>query len=85
MILLFAVAGWIVVLSLVAGLCTAARVGDAMQPQHGPAPAGRTRSPLPTWEPIEDRKVATRATVCAESSVEVGQRDVAAQREVVAA
>jgi hypothetical protein len=60
MILLLVVAAWILVLSLVAGLCVAARAGDLAQLAHAPGPAGRERTES-AWEPAEHLEIAARA------------------------
>ncbi len=61
MILLPVVAAWVLVLSLVAGLCVAARAGDLAQLAYTPAPAVRGRLDSPVWEPAEQAEVAVHA------------------------
>jgi hypothetical protein len=60
MILLLVVAAWILVLSLLAGLCAVARAGDLAQLAHAPGPAGRERTESP-WEQSEHLEIAARA------------------------
>jgi hypothetical protein len=57
MILMFAVTAWILVLSLVTGLCAAARMGDLAQL----VPAGRGRRQPTGWEPFEHVEISARA------------------------
>ena len=63
MILLLVIASWILVLSLVAGLCGAARVGDLAQLAHTSAAGGWARTEPPTWEPLEHLEISTHANL----------------------
>jgi hypothetical protein len=63
MILLLVIAAWILVLSLVAGLCGAARVGDLAQVAHSPAASGWARTEPPKWEPLEHREISAHANL----------------------
>ncbi len=58
MILLLVIAAWILVLSLVAGLCAAARVGDNAQLARASATGARRRAESPAWEPLEHLEIA---------------------------
>jgi hypothetical protein len=58
MILLLVIAAWILVLSLVTGLCAVARAGDSAQPTHAPASAGWGRVQSLAWEPAEHLEIA---------------------------
>jgi hypothetical protein len=69
MLPLLGLAIWIVVLALVAGLCAAARVGDAaLQERDSRAADGWDTSPAPPIT-ISARASATRASADSESSV----------------
>ena len=57
MILSLAVIAWIVLLSLVAGLCAAARAGDLAQP----ASARRARRKPTGWESFERAEIVAHA------------------------
>lgn len=61
MIILLIIAAWIVVFSLVAGLCAAARVGDAelLTRAYAPTAAGQVQ-PL-AWEPAQHVEIYARA------------------------
>jgi len=61
MILLLVIAAWVLVLSLIVGLCAAARVGDLAQLAHASATGGRGRTESPAWEPFEHMDIAARA------------------------
>jgi hypothetical protein len=63
MIVLLLIAAWIVVLSLVMGLCAAARVGDVAQLTHASAPAGRVHAEPAAWESSGHLEIAVRANV----------------------
>jgi hypothetical protein len=77
MIILLAAVAWIVLLSLVAGLCIAARVGDSARLQQEPAGAAMPESHA--WELREHLEIAARAGFRPGRSVESGaslpQRD----------
>lgn len=59
MILVFAVAAWILVISLVAGLCAAAHAGDLAQ--LAPAPAGRGATQPTEWQQFERVEITAHA------------------------
>jgi hypothetical protein len=80
MIFLIAVAAWIFALSLVAGLCAAARKGDSTRLAPEVAPIARGRS---MWEPGERAEIGVRPGVRAGRPAEAGVP--AAQRDGVAA
>jgi hypothetical protein len=72
MILLLVVAAWMLTVSLVAGLCVAARAGDtqlARRPTpagrgrvaHGSAPAARGRVASALWQPDGRLNIGARA------------------------
>jgi hypothetical protein len=63
MILLLVIAAWILVLSLVVGLCRTARLGDLAQLAHGAAAGGWARTEAPKWEPLEHREIAAHANL----------------------
>jgi hypothetical protein len=76
MILLFIIAAWIVVLSLIAGLCAAARVGDREPLTRAYAPVGSGQGqgsgqaePL-VWEPAEHGEIAAHANARAQHSAQ---------------
>jgi hypothetical protein len=79
MIFLLAAVAWILVLLLVAGLCAAARVGDARRLAYDPAAAGWTRSESHARGPLEHLEIAARAGLrpsrSAESGASLTQRD----------
>jgi hypothetical protein len=70
MILLLVIAAWILVLSLVTGLCAAARAGDLAQ--LATAPAGRGRREVALWEPLEHLEISARANARPVRSAESG-------------
>lgn len=59
MTLLLAIAAWLLVLWLIAGLCTAARLGD----RDLPRPAGWGRAEQPVWE-MEHVVFSAHAGIC---------------------
>jgi hypothetical protein len=61
MILLLVIATWIVALSLVVGLCVAARVGDLQPLRRTSGAAGSEYPQLPIWEPAPHQQVAAYA------------------------
>jgi len=61
MILLLIIASWTVVLSLVAGLCVAARVGDLERPTRVYAPVRPGQAEPLAWEPTDDAEISARA------------------------
>jgi|GEM_PF-2371143 hypothetical protein len=63
MILLLVIAAWILVLSLVAGLCGAARMGDLAQLAHPSAAGGWASAEPATWEPLVHLEISARASV----------------------
>jgi hypothetical protein len=63
MILLLVIAAWILALSLVAGLCAAARTGDLAQLTHAPASSGWGRVRPLAWEPAEHQEILVHAEV----------------------
>jgi hypothetical protein len=63
MILLLAIAAWILALSLVMGLCAAARTGDIAQLTRAPASSGWGRVRPLAWEPAEHREILAHADV----------------------
>ena len=64
MILLLVIAAWIVALSLVVGLCVAARVGDLQPLRRSTGGAAGSEHPqLPIWEPVPHQRVAAYAKV----------------------
>lgn len=63
MILLLVIASWILVLSLVTGLCAAARAGDFAQLTHASAAAGWGAAEPLAWETAEHLEIAARANV----------------------
>jgi hypothetical protein len=74
MIFLLIIAAWIVVLSLIAGLCAAARVGDREPLARVYAPAGSGQGsgqaePL-VWELAEHGEIAAHANARAEHSAQ---------------
>ncbi len=69
-ILLLIIAAWIVVSSLVAGLCVAARVGDVELLTRACAPAGAGQAKPLAWEPAQHGDISVRATVRAGRSPE---------------
>jgi hypothetical protein len=77
MIILLAAVAWIVLLSLVAGLCSAARVGDSTRPTEDAVAAARAESHA--WELREHLELAARAGFrparTAESGASLTQRD----------
>jgi hypothetical protein len=79
MILLIVIAAWIFVISVVAGLCAAARVGDLTQVAHASANSGRGRAESPAWEPLEHLEIGARAPLRpvrpAESGASLLRRD----------
>lgn len=70
MILLLVIAAWMFVLSVVAGLCAAARTGDLAQ--SAPAPAGWRRSGATAREPLEHLEIAARANLRPARTAESG-------------
>jgi hypothetical protein len=58
MIVVFAVATWILVVSLVAGLCAASRAGDLAQLGSARAPRGEGS----VWESFEHLEISAHAT-----------------------
>ncbi|MGP0100387.1 MAG: hypothetical protein ACLPUT_02050 [Solirubrobacteraceae bacterium] len=70
MILLLVIAAWILVVSMVAGLCAAARTGDIAQLAHASAPIGWGESPA--WEPVEHLEISARANLRPVRSAEPG-------------
>ncbi|MGO9763845.1 MAG: hypothetical protein ACLP1Q_21545 [Solirubrobacteraceae bacterium] len=80
MILLLAVAAWMLTMSLVAGLCAAARAGDT-QLVHASAPAGRGRMTPAQREPAGRLDIAARAnprSAKPDAAVALQRRGVAA-------
>lgn len=79
MILLIVIAAWILVLSVVAGLCVTARAGDLTQLAQASAPAGWGRSGSDTREPLEHLEISARANLrpvrTAESGSSLLRRD----------
>jgi hypothetical protein len=63
MILLLVIATWILVLSLVVGLCGAARAGDLAQFAHQSAAGGWSRTEPPKWEPLEHLEISAHANL----------------------
>jgi len=57
MILLLVLGTWMLVLSMVVGLCAAARTGDAAWLASAPAGWGRSLA----WEPVEHPEISARA------------------------
>jgi hypothetical protein len=74
MILLLVIAAWIVALSLVVGLCVAARVGDLQPLRRTGVAAGSEHPPLPIWEPAPHRQVAAYAKEPTAASVDAEAR-----------
>jgi hypothetical protein len=70
MILVLAVAAWIFVISLVAGLCVAARAGDLAQ--LAPAPRRRGHREPTEWEPFERVEIIAQANAQPVRSPESG-------------
>jgi hypothetical protein len=70
MIVLLIIAAWIVVMSLVAGLCAAARVGDVGLLTRASAPTGVGQAPPLAWEPSQHVEISARANVRAGRSPE---------------
>ncbi len=68
MILLLAVTVWMLVLALVAGVCAAARSGDAAQPSNTP---GARQEPT-VWESFERAEIAVPANARAGAAVDLG-------------
>lgn len=69
-ILLLIIAAWIVLCSLVAGLCVAARVGDVELFTRACAPrAAGQAQPLP-WEPSQHVEISVRANTRAVRSAQ---------------
>jgi hypothetical protein len=68
MIILLIIVAWIVVFSLVAGLCAAARVGDVELLTRAYAPTAAAQ-PL-AWEPSQHVELSVRATARAGRSPE---------------
>jgi len=63
MTLLLSVVTWLLVLSLVAGLCVAARTGDIAQLGHEPGPVGQGRTASPLWVPVEQAEIAAHTNL----------------------
>ena len=61
MILLLIIAVWTVVLSLVAGLCVAARVGDLERPTRGYARTPTEQAEPLAWEQAEHAEIWAHA------------------------
>jgi hypothetical protein len=61
MILLLVIAAWILVLSVVAGLCAAARAGDLTQLAQASTSAGWARYGSPARGPLEYLEISARA------------------------
>jgi hypothetical protein len=61
MILLLVIPAWILVLSMVAGLCVAARAGDQRQLAQPPGSSGWRRASGTTREPHEHLAITARA------------------------
>jgi hypothetical protein len=70
MILLLVIAAWIVVLSLIAALCAAARVGDREPLTRANAPTGSGQAEPLVWEPAEHGKIAAHANARAVHSAQ---------------
>jgi hypothetical protein len=68
MIVVFAVTAWILVVSLVAGLCAASRAGDLAQLGSVRAPRGEGS----VWEPFEHLEISAHATGRQARSAESG-------------
>ena len=68
MIVLLAVAAWMVVVALVAGLCAAARRGDLVQS----ASAESLRTEPTVWESFEHAEILARANARTGGTVESG-------------
>jgi hypothetical protein len=69
-ILLLIIATWIVVFSLVAGLCAAARVGDVELLTRACAPTAAGQAQPLAWEPSQHVEISVRANARAERSPE---------------
>jgi hypothetical protein len=63
MILLFVIAAWILVLSVVAGLCAAARAGDLTQLAQASTPAGWGGYGATARGPLEHLEISARANL----------------------
>jgi hypothetical protein len=78
-ILLLIIAAWIVVLSVIAGLCMAARVGDVELLTRAGVPAGAGRGQSLSWEPVQHVEISlragTRTTRSAEADASLLQSD----------
>jgi hypothetical protein len=61
MILLLVIATWIIVLSLVGGLCAAARVGDVGLLTRASDPAGSRQAEPRAWVPAGRGEISARA------------------------
>jgi hypothetical protein len=61
MILLLVIAAWILALSLVVGLCAAARAGDLAQLTPASVSSGWARVRSLAWEPAEHREILAHA------------------------
>ena len=70
MILLLVIAAWLLVLSVLAGLCAAARAGDLAQ--LAPASAGWGRSGATAREPREHPEISARANLRPARTAESG-------------
>jgi hypothetical protein len=70
MILLLIIAIWIVVMSLVAGLCAAARVGDVERLTRAYASARTAQAQPLAWESVQDVELSARANTRAARTVE---------------
>ncbi|MGD0452030.1 MAG: hypothetical protein ABSB69_00395 [Solirubrobacteraceae bacterium] len=72
MIPLLVIAVWILVLSLVTGLCAAARAGDLAQLVTAPAGRGRGETTTTLWEQFEHAEISARASARPTRSPESG-------------
>jgi len=72
MILLLIIAAWILVLSVIAGLCAAARAGDLARLAQASAPAGWERSGAAAREPLEHLEISAHANLRPVASAEQG-------------
>jgi hypothetical protein len=62
MTFLLIIIAWLFVLSLVAGLCRAARAGDIESLAQAPSARSRGRTGAPVWELEEDGDIYAHAT-----------------------
>ena len=67
MILLLVIVAWILVLSLVMGVCAVARTGDLVQPERASAPTTRATTEPRPWERLEHQEVAVGAQLARHS------------------